>query len=100
MTLEELGAALRAEREKRGLSIEDVANHLKIGARLLRALEEGDASSLPHLAYAKGFIRSYSSYLGMAAEEVTKPFAPWAARARPYPSPYTRPRNPWPPAEA
>lgn len=72
MTLEELGAALRAEREKRGLSIEDVANHLKIGARLLRALEEGDASSLPHLAYAKGFIRSYSSYLGMAAEEVNE----------------------------
>ena len=31
MTLEELGAALRAERDKRGLSIEDVANHLKIG---------------------------------------------------------------------
>ena len=72
MTLEELGAALRAEREKRGLSIEDVANHLKIGARLLRALEEGDASSLPHQAYAKGFIRSYSSYLGMAAEEVNE----------------------------
>ena len=72
MTLEELGVALRAEREKRGLSIEDVANHLKIGARLLRALEEGDASSLPHLAYAKGFIRSYSSYLGMAAEEVNE----------------------------
>ena len=72
MTLEDLGAALRAEREKRGLSIEDVANHLKIGARLLRALEEGDASSLPHLAYAKGFIRSYASYLGMAAEEVNE----------------------------
>lgn len=72
MTLEELGAALRAEREKRGLSIEDVANHLKIGVRLLRALEEGDAASLPHLAYARGFIRSYASYLGMAAEEVNE----------------------------
>ncbi|MGE9985559.1 helix-turn-helix domain-containing protein [Desulfovibrio sp. SGI.169] len=72
MSLEELGAALRAEREKRGLSIEDVANHLKIGVRLLRALEEGDAASLPHLAYAKGFIRSYGFYLGMAAEEINE----------------------------
>lgn len=72
MTLEELGAALRAEREKRGLSIEDVAGHLKIGARQLRALEEGDVSSLPHLAYTKGFIRSYSAYLGLAAEEVSE----------------------------
>lgn len=49
-----------------------MANHLKIGARLLRALEEGDVSSLPHLAYTKGFIRSYSSYLGLAAEEVSE----------------------------
>ncbi|WP_165070870.1 helix-turn-helix domain-containing protein [Desulfovibrio sp. ZJ200] len=72
MTLEELGAALRAEREKRGLSIEDVADHLKIGARQLRALEDGDVSSLPHPAYTKGFIRSYSAYLGLAAEEVSE----------------------------
>ena len=71
MTLEELGAVLRAEREKRGLSIEDAANHLKIGARLLRALEAGDSASLPHLAYTKGFIRSYSAYVGLSAEEVS-----------------------------
>lgn len=71
MTLEELGAILRAEREKRGLSIEDAANHLKIGARLLRALEAGDSASLPHLAYTKGFIRSYSAYVGLSAEEVS-----------------------------
>lgn len=72
MTLEELGAALRLEREKRGLQIEDVADHLKIGARLLRALEEGDMASLPHLAYTRGFVRSYSAYLGMSAEEVNE----------------------------
>ena len=75
MTLEELGAILRAEREKRGLSIEDAANHLKIGARLLRALEAGDTASLPHLAYTKGFIRSYSAYVGLSAEEISAALA-------------------------
>ncbi|MDR0816141.1 MAG: DUF4115 domain-containing protein [Desulfovibrio sp.] len=70
MTLEELGATLRTEREKRGLSIEDIADTLKIGARLLRAMEGGDTASLPHPAYTKGFIRAYSSFLGLAAEEV------------------------------
>jgi cytoskeleton protein RodZ len=70
MTLEELGAALRAEREKRGLSVDDVAARLKIGVRQLRALEEGDTAGLPHPAYAKGFIRSYAAYVGLAAEEV------------------------------
>ena len=72
MTLEELGALLRAERERRGLSIEDVSAHLKISVRKLRALEEGDASSMPHPAYLKGFVRSYATYLGMAASEVVE----------------------------
>lgn len=70
MNFDELGAALRTERERRGLRIEDVADHLKISARHLRALEEGDAASLPHPAYARGFIRSYASYLGMSPDEI------------------------------
>lgn len=70
MNLEELGAALRAERERRGLGIEDVANTLKIGARQLRALEEADLSSLPHVAYTRGFIRSYATFLGLSQAEI------------------------------
>lgn len=69
MNLEELGAALRAERERRGLSIEDVANSLKIGARHLRALEDADLSSLPHVAYTRGFIRAYAGFLGLSQAE-------------------------------
>ena len=72
MTLEELGALLRAERERRGLSIEDVSAHLKISVRKLRALEDGDASAMPHPAYVKGFVRSYATYLGMATSEVVE----------------------------
>ena len=44
MTFEELGAALCAERERRGLSLDDVAAHLKISTRLIQALESGDLS--------------------------------------------------------
>lgn len=71
MTLAELGMALRAEREKRGLTIEDAANHLKIGARLLRAIEDGDEDSLPPLAYAKGFLRAYAAYVGLPEDAVS-----------------------------
>jgi cytoskeleton protein RodZ len=71
MTLAELGAALRAEREKCGLTIDAVANHLKIGVPLLRAIEEGDESALPPLAYAKGFLRSYAAYVGLPEEDVS-----------------------------
>ena len=66
---------LRAEREKRGLDIEDAASKLKISARLLRALEDGDEQSLPPLAYTKGFIRSYAAYVGLSAEEVGEALA-------------------------
>ena len=70
MNFEEAGAALRAEREKRNLTIEDVAEELKISPRQLRALENGDLDSLPHPAYAKGFIRSYASWLGLRPEDL------------------------------
>ena len=83
MTLVELGAALRVEREKRGLDLEDAANKLKISARLLRALEEGDEKSLPPLAYTKGFIRSYASYVGLSAEEVSEALGALEAATEP-----------------
>ena len=83
MTLVELGAALRVEREKRGLDMEDAANKLKISARLLRALEEGDETSLPPLAYTKGFIRSYASYVGLSAEEVSEALGALEASSEP-----------------
>lgn len=67
-----VGAVLRAEREKRGLSIDNVASRLKILPRQIKALESGDVSSLPHMAYTKGFIRSYASFLGMSKEDLQR----------------------------
>lgn len=70
MTFEELGPLLRAEREKKGLSVDDVALHLKISGRIIRALEDGDEDSLPHNVYVRGFVRSYASFLGFNDEEL------------------------------
>lgn len=75
MTFEELGAALRSEREKRRLGIDDVANQLKINPRLLCALEAGDSRALPHPAYVRGFIRSYARLLGIGNDEIQAWFA-------------------------
>lgn len=72
MTFEELGAALCAERERRGLSLDDVAAHLKISSRLIQALENGDLSALPHPAYTKGFLRAYASYMALDPEAVAE----------------------------
>lgn len=72
MSFEDVGALLRSEREKRHLSIDDIANQLKISPRQLRALEDGQIDSLPHPSYAKGFIRSYANWLGIGNDEIQK----------------------------
>ncbi len=70
MTLIELGSILRLEREKKNLSIDDVANHLKISARILRALECADNESLPHSVYVRGFVISYAKMLDIDTDEL------------------------------
>lgn len=70
MTFNELGAMLREERERRGLTLDQVATRLKISVRSVRAIEDGDTNELPHAVYARGFIRAYGSLLGLDASQV------------------------------
>lgn len=70
MTLAELGEILREERVRRGYSVEDVATTVKITSRVVRAIEEGDESSLPHAVYACGFIKAYAAFVGLEDSDV------------------------------
>lgn len=70
MTLAELGEILREERVRRGYSVEDVASTVKITSRVVRAIEEGDESSLPHAVYACGFIKAYAAFVGVDENDV------------------------------
>lgn len=60
-----LGEELRDARLALGLSIEDVAAQLRIRRVYLVALEEGRVKDLPSPAYAIGFVRNYSGFLGL-----------------------------------
>lgn len=66
MDLCQLGALLREERERRGLSLDDVSEKIKISRTCLAAIEEGNEGGLPHPVYAKGFIKNYATLLGLA----------------------------------
>jgi cytoskeleton protein RodZ len=74
MNLKELGNVLRTEREKQGLSLEDVYDQTKISLGNLRAIEEGRIDDLPHPVYAKGFVKNYAHMLGMDSDEMAKEF--------------------------
>jgi cytoskeleton protein RodZ len=65
-----VGALLAAKRGERGLSIEQVAATIRIGADHLRALEADDFAHFAAPVYAKGYLRTYATYLGLDAEEL------------------------------
>ncbi|MDO9710728.1 helix-turn-helix domain-containing protein [Paracraurococcus lichenis] len=69
-----LGAELRDARLALGLSIEDLAQSLRIRRVYLAALEDGRARDLPAPAYAVGFVRSYARALGLDENEVVRRF--------------------------
>jgi len=65
-----VGAQLRAEREARGLTVEQVAAETRIPMRHLLVIEDGDFQHLPARTYAVGFVRSYAKMLGLDSSEM------------------------------
>jgi cytoskeleton protein RodZ len=64
----EFGDKFRKTREEKELSLDDVSNVTKIGARMLKAIEEEHFDQLPGGVFNKGFIRAYAKHLGLDAE--------------------------------
>ncbi len=69
-----VGETLRAERERRGWSVADVAKHLKIRRVQLEAIETSNYNELPRGAYAAGFVRSYAELLDLDAAALSRRF--------------------------
>ncbi len=66
-----LGTRMKAEREKQGLSIEDVHNRLRIHQDSLSRIEKNQFRDWPGgNIYVKGFIRQYATFLGMNSAEL------------------------------
>ncbi|MCB0378812.1 MAG: helix-turn-helix domain-containing protein [Bdellovibrionales bacterium] len=68
--MKKIGALLKQEREKQGLSLEQAADRTKIHHHKLDAIEQGDAKSLPAAVFVKGLIRSYASFLKMDPDKI------------------------------
>src|SRR5882724_9503133 len=68
------GAKLRDARERRGVSLRQIANITKISVSALEALERNDVSRLPGGIFSRAFIRSYASEVGLDPEETVQQF--------------------------
>ena len=59
-----IGQALKAEREKFDISLQDIAEQTRLSYANLTALEAGDFESLPGIGYIPGYIRNYCKAIG------------------------------------
>jgi cytoskeleton protein RodZ len=63
-----VGETLRRAREAQGLSVDEVAQRLRLMHRQIEAMEGDAFDSLGQPVFARGFVRSYARLLGIAPE--------------------------------
>jgi cytoskeletal protein RodZ len=95
-----LGGHLRALREARGGSLEDMARSTRVGIRHLEALEEERLADLPSPVFVRGFIRAYCGFLREGPEEALAFYEALAGEraAMQAASAPPRPRTTWAPS--
>ena len=64
------GARLRAAREATGLSVDAVAQQLKLAPRQVKALEDDDWQRLPGRTFVRGFARNYARFVQLDPDAV------------------------------
>lgn len=65
-----LGEILQHAREQRGISLEEAERVTHIARRYLAALEAEDFSAFPAPVFGRGFLRNYSQFLGLNANDM------------------------------
>lgn len=69
------GAALRAARTSRGLTLAEASARTRIRASYLAALEEEQLDALPPYPFVRGFLRTYAVELGLDPERLLQRLA-------------------------
>lgn len=85
-----IGAALRAERERRRISLDAVARGTLVRQDFLELIDADRLEELPAGAYAKGFLRSYVAFLGLDPAPFLEAYESRCGRPEPELSPLVR----------
>src|SRR5580765_1048914 len=70
----DLGRKLREARERKGVSLRQIANSTKIAVSVLEGLERNDISRLPGGIFGRAFVRSFASEIGLDPEAIIQEF--------------------------
>jgi hypothetical protein len=69
------GPALKAERDRRGITLQAIADSTKIGVSMLAALERNDLSRWPKGIFRRAFVREYVAAVGLPTEAFVEEFS-------------------------
>lgn len=83
--MESLGDKLKAARELKGYSYEQVSRETNIAGRYLEALELEDFSVFPGEPYLLGFLRNYGEYLALDVAELLSLYRSLKIQEQPVP---------------
>ena len=72
--MDDFGGKLRQARERRGISLRQIAASTKISAAALEALERNDISKLPGGIFSRAFVRSYAVEVGLDPDDTVREF--------------------------
>jgi transcriptional regulator with XRE-family HTH domain len=70
----DFGSKLREARERKGVSLRQIANDTKISMSVLEALERSDIKHLPGGIFTRSFVRSYAAEVGLDVEQAVEEF--------------------------
>src|SRR5690606_16764920 len=69
-----IGEQLRRARDKRGLSVEELARSLKLESRIIEKLESEAFEELPPPAFVRGYLRAIAKEFGMDSTALLERF--------------------------
>src|SRR5262245_47305788 len=68
------GDKLRQARERRGVTLRQIADSTKLSVAVLDALERNDFSRLPGGIFSRAFVRSFAAEVGLDPEQMVRDF--------------------------
>lgn len=72
--MEVIGEKLKASREEKGLSLEEVSEDLKVEVKDLKNIESGNKKSFDDVFKVKQYIYDYAKYLGLDPDKIVEEF--------------------------
>lgn len=74
MSRDDFGPSLKKERERRRISLQELATETKVSIELWEAMERNDFSRWPAGVFARAFIRDYARAVGLDSDSVVNDF--------------------------